>query len=49
MTKIRIVAEIGEDIFDELCSYNKDRVDILYAESADEIPVDESDISYPAK
>ena len=26
MTKIRIVAEIDDDIFDELCSYPQDRV-----------------------
>lgn len=46
MTKIRIVAEMDEDIFDELCSYPTDSVDILYAEDA-EIPKNKSDITYP--
>lgn len=30
MTKIRIVAEIDDDIFDELCSYPQDRVNVFY-------------------
>lgn len=32
MKKIRIIAELEEDVFDELCSYREDRVNILYAE-----------------
>lgn len=45
MTKIRIVAEIDDDIFDELCSYPQDRVNILIAEDAI-IPKEESRINY---
>lgn len=45
MTKIRIVAEIDDDIFDELCSYPQDRVNILIAEDVI-IPKEESRINY---
>ena len=45
MTKIRIVAEMDEDVFDELCSYKKSRVNILFAEDA-AISKEESGISY---
>lgn len=38
---VRIVAEIDDDIFDELCSYPQDRVNILIAEDAI-IPKEES-------
>ena len=45
MTKIRIVAEIDEDVFDELCSYPQDIVNILVAEDA-AILKEESHIRY---
>lgn len=32
MKKVRVTAEIDKDVFDELCSYPKDRVNILIAE-----------------
>ena len=45
MTKIRIVAEIDDDVFDELCSYPEHIVNILIAEDA-AIPEEESRINY---
>ena len=45
MTKIRIVAEIDDDVFAELCGYPQDRVNILIAEDAI-IPKEESRINY---
>lgn len=41
--KYRVVVELEEDVFDELCSYPEDRVDILFVEEAD---VEESGIKY---
>lgn len=45
MPKIRIVAEIDDDIFDELCSYSNARVNILYDEDADDISMEASNIT----
>lgn len=46
MDKIRIVAEIDEDVFDMLCGrYDKSRVNIIFAEDAT-ISKDDSGIKY---
>lgn len=39
MAKIRIIAEVDDDVFDELCSYRVERVNILYAEQTDDYDV----------
>ena len=44
MTKIRIVAEIDDNVFAELCNRTND-VNILFAEDAT-IPKEESGITY---
>lgn len=44
MDKIRLVVEVEEDVYDELCSYPQSRVNILYAEENNN---EHSDISYP--
>ena len=45
MTKIRVVVEMDDDIYDELCSYRKDRAEVLLAEDAT-ISKEESGINY---
>lgn len=46
MKKFRVVVDMDEDIFDELCSYREERLNILFAKEVI-ITQNESDISHP--